>query len=498
MEDYQIKRLFNALLLKTKNPVHKQTAKAFSGSDFNYDEYQSAIEKYIKNIEATYVASEDLKSEIVENVLFINKLYDDNKLQENIKDFFSSAIYLISHNPEDYSEYYPNYLSEKIFDERYDKLISLLRFQDDGDSNLTLETKHKKTQFQLFKNKNNSLVIGGQKGIAGVSISKEQLKGILYNHKESHYPTYTEVILEKLIDNSIFDLINEKPASTKGTRATGTVLTGNEAKIEQLEQERLKTAGKISDLEDTLNSYKNNFDNLNSILEESKNVKQDFESAKESALKDISLQLSYKFWEEQSKRYNRRYGFYLAATIILSGILLWGIFNYLEDNPFGNNSITPTIKQSVPQVESDKAKLSTQKDGNKSSTNKQSLATAENTKPILSEKKDSNPSSSTKETDLDKMMKFLHYGFLILLSSMAIWFIRILMKITLSNYHLSIDANERVIMIRTYLSLIKEGSGYDENDKKVILDNIFRPTNHGIIKDESSVTVTDIISSFKK
>ena len=96
------------------------------------------------------------------------------------------------------------------------------------------------------------------------------------------------------------------------------------------------------------------------------------------------------------------------------------------------------------------------------------------------------------------MMKFLHYGFLILLSSMAIWFIRILMKITLSNYHLSIDANERVIMIRTYLSLIQEGASYDEKDKKVILDNIFRPTNFGIIKDESSVTVTDIISSFKK
>jgi hypothetical protein len=30
-----------------------------------------------------------------------------------------------------------------------------------------------------------------------------------------------------------------------------------------------------------------------------------------------------------------------------------------------------------------------------------------------------------------------------------------------------------------------------------MLDNIFRPTNHGIIKDETSVTVADIVSSFK-
>lgn len=67
----------------------------------------------------------------------------------------------------------------------------------------------------------------------------------------------------------------------------------------------------------------------------------------------------------------------------------------------------------------------------------------------------------------------------------------------LSNYHLSVDAKERVIMIRTYLALLKEGSGYEAEDKKVMLDNIFRPTNFGIIKDETSVTIADVISSLK-
>jgi hypothetical protein len=67
---------------------------------------------------------------------------------------------------------------------------------------------------------------------------------------------------------------------------------------------------------------------------------------------------------------------------------------------------------------------------------------------------------------------------------------KIIVKLMLSNYHLSIDANKRVIMLKTYLLLLKDG--------KVILDNIFRQTNHGIIKDETSVTVADIVSSFKK
>jgi hypothetical protein len=53
-------------------------------------------------------------------------------------------------------------------------------------------------------------------------------------------------------------------------------------------------------------------------------------------------------------------------------------------------------------------------------------------------------------------------------------------------------------MIRTYLSLLKEGESFEKEDKKVMLDNIFRPTNFGIISDETSVTLTDVISSLKK
>jgi len=90
---------------------------------------------------------------------------------------------------------------------------------------------------------------------------------------------------------------------------------------------------------------------------------------------------------------------------------------------------------------------------------------------------------------LKGLQKVYHF-LIILFTTIIIWFMKIIVKLMLSNYHLSIDANKRVIMLKTYLLLLKDG--------KVILDNIFRQTNHGIIKDETSVTVADIVSSFKK
>ena len=93
--------------------------------------------------------------------------------------------------------------------------------------------------------------------------------------------------------------------------------------------------------------------------------------------------------------------------------------------------------------------------------------------------------------------KLAWYALMIFASSSAFWIIRITVKIALSNLHLSEDAHERVVMIQTYLSFVQEGK-IEEKDKQLILTSLFRPSNIGIIKDESSVTVTDIITTFKK
>lgn len=91
------------------------------------------------------------------------------------------------------------------------------------------------------------------------------------------------------------------------------------------------------------------------------------------------------------------------------------------------------------------------------------------------------------------------YLLMIFATSSIFWIIRITVKIALSNLHLSEDAHERVVMIYTYLSFIENGQLQNlEKDKELILSSLFRPSNIGIIQDESSVTVTDIITAFKK
>ncbi len=73
----------------------------------------------------------------------------------------------------------------------------------------------------------------------------------------------------------------------------------------------------------------------------------------------------------------------------------------------------------------------------------------------------------------------------ILTISVLIWFIRILAKIMLSNIHLQTDANERRVMILTYLSLLRRENAITEDDRKIILQTLFRPSATGIIKDEN-------------
>jgi hypothetical protein len=81
--------------------------------------------------------------------------------------------------------------------------------------------------------------------------------------------------------------------------------------------------------------------------------------------------------------------------------------------------------------------------------------------------------------------------------SLLIWISRIFLKVTFSNLHLQEEALEKETQILTYLSLIKEGAGLEKEDRKLILESIFRPSTNGLIKDESNVTLLDIANIFK-
>jgi hypothetical protein len=73
---------------------------------------------------------------------------------------------------------------------------------------------------------------------------------------------------------------------------------------------------------------------------------------------------------------------------------------------------------------------------------------------------------------------------IVLFATVSLWFLRLQMKIFLSERHLALDAEERTAFSEAYLALLKEGSATRENET-IILQSIFRPTQDGIINDEA-------------
>ena len=68
----------------------------------------------------------------------------------------------------------------------------------------------------------------------------------------------------------------------------------------------------------------------------------------------------------------------------------------------------------------------------------------------------------------------------------GIWLERILVRLFVSNIHLATDAEERVTMLQTYLSIIREGSEFAPEDKKLILERLFHPAADGLVKDDGA------------
>lgn len=74
----------------------------------------------------------------------------------------------------------------------------------------------------------------------------------------------------------------------------------------------------------------------------------------------------------------------------------------------------------------------------------------------------------------------------VLSASLGIWLIRILVRLFLSNLHLASDASERVTMVKTFLSLMSEGKIVHEEDRRLVLQALFRQAQTGLLRDEAS------------
>lgn len=93
-------------------------------------------------------------------------------------------------------------------------------------------------------------------------------------------------------------------------------------------------------------------------------------------------------------------------------------------------------------------------------------------------------------------------GLFVLGSTFCLWFVRLLVKLLLSNIHLRADADERVVMIQTFMAMVshKESrEGLKKEDIALVLAPIFKPSTTGVIKDDGGpVTLSDFIAKLGK
>jgi len=73
---------------------------------------------------------------------------------------------------------------------------------------------------------------------------------------------------------------------------------------------------------------------------------------------------------------------------------------------------------------------------------------------------------------------------LVLIGLFTVWGVRLVVRMFLSNLHLMTDAAERVVMVKTYLSLLEGDRLSGAEDRQLILQALFRPASDGIVKDE--------------
>ncbi len=101
---------------------------------------------------------------------------------------------------------------------------------------------------------------------------------------------------------------------------------------------------------------------------------------------------------------------------------------------------------------------------------------------------DMNPDNKKAKRLLDEngALQLWVYGFFLVGVTLVIWFIRLIVKVFLSNLHLHSDAKERETMILTYLAFEREEKTLKPTDRDLILPSIFRVTTNGYIKEDSS------------
>lgn len=83
-------------------------------------------------------------------------------------------------------------------------------------------------------------------------------------------------------------------------------------------------------------------------------------------------------------------------------------------------------------------------------------------------------------------VEFWKLSTLAIFATVGVWFLRVMVRLLLSNIHLYTDATERRTMLLTYLALLREQKGPKDDERTLILQALFRPSSTGIVKDDAA------------
>ena len=429
--------------------------------NLNLDDLEQAIQYYYKNAEQ--FSDEDFNN-ISTKVDELVSQSNESVFSIYSHKFTNTANYLIDNRPIVELDVNNNdikdniKISEKEFSLRYDKLIEALNFEGE-ECNLILETPSKEQKpFKIFKNKQKSLLIYAKSGEKPMTIASDRLLEVAFNRREPTYKSYELVIISKIMDNSIFDFFLNNILSED-------LIEAMKEKLQRNENELINIKNKLEEIQEENQTIEEKKEQFNEIFEKAKSLDNKIKAVEDKA----KLNASVSYWRIKQKSHKSKFWWFGAGAIGFIVILVLVLFIALNSHE------------------------------NQTNINKQiEITTDINTTTKVQKINENDNKLQEKPNSFDfDYSRLAWYILMIFASSSAFWIIRITVKIALSNLHLSEDAHERVVMIQTYLSFVNEGQ-INEDDKNLILSSLFRPSNIGIINDESSVTVADIITAFKK
>ena len=101
--------------------------------------------------------------------------------------------------------------------------------------------------------------------------------------------------------------------------------------------------------------------------------------------------------------------------------------------------------------------------------------------------------------EMAKGIPFISKSFIyVALISFLIYIIRIIIKIIISNQHMSMEYEQKAALTRFYQALIQDGKEVDKEEKLIIFNALFRKTDTGLIKSDNSNDADALLNQFSK